>query len=537
MKKIVAGAFFIMILFSNNHAEKTLLYSTMKTSTASLVQHGHHYLNALFLQNDKQYLKALKLYNILFALKAPPYIYEGYLRLLSQTNQFSAIVRLIDQTENLFSKDLEIQLIYAQSLLNTNKNSQAEELLRKLQKDHPKNEQIAYYLAAHHERTNNLEKALANIEDFLAKKISRKKRFMFLFLKAKILLKIGRHSDAIKAVDESLSMFPDFDKGILLKAHILEHMQKVDLAEKYYREFLEKSPDDCVIRKHLVQMLFSRGKFAQAAKELKKIKDDSAQHSFNIALLEWKSENYPQALEHVNSALKKTSSSTEGPSTVKAKLLKVEILLSLKRNKEVLSIMSDWLKKSPHDNSLVHTFILLRNKGISLQELCKTLESVHQRYPGKNNITVALADAYLQINALQKAIERYQLVLKKTKDENLKSKIIFQIAFIQFLMKNKKRALATIKKANGQKIVYPPIHNLHAYILAETGKHLDRALSLVEKAIDYNHRSPHFLDTKGFILYKQKKYDQAIKVFEKALKISPNDPIITRHLNDAEKSK
>ena len=55
-----------------------------------------------------------------------------------------------------------------------------------------------------------------------------------------------------------------------------------------------------------------------------------------------------------------------------------------------------------------------------------------------------------------------------------------------------------------------------AYMLAKSGQQLEYALSLIEKAIKIDPHSPQFLDTKGLILQKQKKYGAAVKTFETA---------------------
>ena len=95
-----------------------------------------------------------------------------------------------------------------------------------------------------------------------------------------------------------------------------------------------------------------------------KIKDNSVQHSFNIALLEWKSKNYSTALKYVNAALKKIPPCTKNSSIIKIKLLKIEILLALKKKNKVLSIMSNWLKKFPHDYAPSFKLYLVHVQGL-----------------------------------------------------------------------------------------------------------------------------------------------------------------------------
>ena len=138
-------------------------------------------------------------------------------------------------------------------------------------------------------------------------------------------------------------------------------------------------------------------------------------------------------------------------------------------------------------------------------------------------------------------MSHYKNIFTLTKDKKLHAKIEYQMSLIDFETNNKEKAFKNLKKITEKKVVYPPAYNLLAYIMAEkkvrpSTSDLKNALILANKALSFNNQSPDFLDTKGFILYKQKKYDSAIKIFEEALRLAPKNKIIKKHLNDA-KSK
>ena len=79
----------------------------------------------------------------------------------------------------------------------------------------------------------------------------------------------------------------------------------------------------------------------------------------------------------------------------------------------------------------------------------------------------------------------------------------------------------------------PEAQNSLAWMFAKDGILLDKALVLVKKAIVSSPRNANYLDTLGWILYKQKKYKQAIEILIKAKKHSPNNLEIQKHLNKA----
>jgi len=81
-----------------------------------------------------------------------------------------------------------------------------------------------------------------------------------------------------------------------------------------------------------------------------------------------------------------------------------------------------------------------------------------------------------------------------------------------------------------------------AWIYAEQGRNLDRALQLALEARDRNPRDPAVMDTIGFVYLKRREYTQAIEVLESASRAehwerrAPDDPVrtaIRQHLTEA----
>ncbi len=81
----------------------------------------------------------------------------------------------------------------------------------------------------------------------------------------------------------------------------------------------------------------------------------------------------------------------------------------------------------------------------------------------------------------------------------------------------------------------PISQNALAYRWAEQNKNLEEAERLIKLVLKNNHQhlyDSNYMDTYGFVLYKQGKYEEAIKQFEKAMGISPDNATIHNHLGD-----
>lgn len=78
------------------------------------------------------------------------------------------------------------------------------------------------------------------------------------------------------------------------------------------------------------------------------------------------------------------------------------------------------------------------------------------------------------------------------------------------------------------------INNNYAYSLSTRGLQLERALKMVNLALEKDSLSSAFLDTKGWILYKLGKYNEAKYFVEKAIEVGSESAVITDHLGDIE---
>ncbi len=83
--------------------------------------------------------------------------------------------------------------------------------------------------------------------------------------------------------------------------------------------------------------------------------------------------------------------------------------------------------------------------------------------------------------------------------------------------------------------LYPDAHevlNYLAYMWAEAGVNLDKALSYVTRALEKEPENGAYVDTLGWILFKQSKYQQALPLLEKAYELADHDAVIADHIGD-----
>ncbi len=472
--------------------------------------------------------QAMQIYKKLFAKNPPIFVYDGYFRFLFDIGQILKVVEIYQKSEDkfkkFFEKNLEFNLLVAQAFLMANQDEKAEKIFLNLAKDFPDNEQVAYYFAVSLIKNNQLEKSLAYLNECLEKPMFKPRAFLFYFLRSKVHMHMSKNDLAMRDIEKSLEMFPKFDKALLLKAMLLEQLGNINEAIKGYQHFLTLVGRDEMIEKQLIQLMFSQNRMPEALKYLKKLKGDTPEYFFDMAMIEFNSGNYKKALQHINTCIQKA------PNFIRGKLLKVEILLAMKNHNQILTFMGDWLKREPYDNSVIHTILLLSQAGFSKSAIASLLEDVLKANRATVGVWAALADICVEQKNYKTSIALYKKIFDSVPDFDLKSKVLYQVAYIYFLTNQTKNMENILLQSIKHPVVYPASYNLLAYAYAKQGQNLPEALDYVNKALLDDANSPFYLDTKGLVLSKMGKKEQALELFEKALTISPGDAVIIEHI-------
>lgn len=76
------------------------------------------------------------------------------------------------------------------------------------------------------------------------------------------------------------------------------------------------------------------------------------------------------------------------------------------------------------------------------------------------------------------------------------------------------------------------ILNNYSYSLADRGVQLDKALTMIRRAMEKSQENPHYLDTHGWVLYQMKQYDQASRYIKRSYDLDSSSWEVTMHMGD-----
>ena len=74
--------------------------------------------------------------------------------------------------------------------------------------------------------------------------------------------------------------------------------------------------------------------------------------------------------------------------------------------------------------------------------------------------------------------------------------------------------------------------NYYGYMLADRGMRLDEARDMIQRALDQEPLNGAYLDSLGWVYFKQNKLEDAEAALRKAVEREPHDPTIRSHLGD-----
>ena len=79
----------------------------------------------------------------------------------------------------------------------------------------------------------------------------------------------------------------------------------------------------------------------------------------------------------------------------------------------------------------------------------------------------------------------------------------------------------------------PQVLNYLGYSWIDQDMHLERALEMIEKAVEAQPMDGYIIDSLGWAFYKLGRMEEAVETLERAVMLLPNDPEINDHLGDA----
>lgn len=162
------------------------------------------------------------------------------------------------------------------------------------------------------------------------------------------------------------------------------------------------------------------------------------------------------------------------------------------------------------------------------------LQSLQKQYPDNYQVLFNLGELNRITNHQDKAIDFYKKAIKAQPQLAENDWTIYYALGMAFERNgdwdSAEKALQTALKISRR---HPFVLNYLGYCWLEHNKNINEALYMIFEAYRQNPEDGHIMDSLGWALYRMGKFDDAIKILERAAEYLPANAIVCDHLGDA----
>ncbi len=343
------------------------------------------------------------------------------------------------------------------------------------------------------------------------------------FLMAKASAARSRPKEAIRQLREALAKDQSLMAAWLDLGMLLDQTGDIKGAEECYQKMLALGEDSSEVRSKLLRLALKQKNPAKAMKLLKDAPSDKALLLDAMAALV--ETGYPAQAKQVFSRL-------EALDPASPDLVFYKAVLAYEGDKNpraAMDILGQVPQDSPnYDKSLSFRIQIATEIGDLARARALSREG-RERFPDKKEFVIlesALLDKVGETAAAARVLEQ----ATQTWPDDLD--ILYRHGVVLEKLKRRDEAKAVMERIVLKDPANPDALNYLGYSLAEEGRDLERALTMIRTALEKDPDNPFFLDSLAWALHKLNRHEEALATIEQAIAHKVKDAIIWEHYGD-----
>ncbi|WP_417999902.1 tetratricopeptide repeat protein [Kiritimatiella glycovorans] len=250
-------------------------------------------------------------------------------------------------------------------------------------------------------------------------------------------------------------------------------------------------------------------------------------------------ERFAEAERNFAAARRALTSRDPGQATPELDRVYAFALMMQDKTERAADVLADIIRRDrASELGALLDYCLARNETPCRKQLGILLDTLEERFPDNPYPPFYRGYFRYRIEDFETAASAFERVTKLTRDKETEDTLL--TAFFHYLYGSARErtgeadaAARLLRRAIDQDPEFAEAYNYLAYMWAEDGVHLDRALELAQKALKLEKDNGAYIDTLGWIYYRQGRYERAREQLERAARLMPDDPTILEHLGDA----
>ena len=483
-----------------------------------------HFLEGALNDFQDQYEKALiEYYQALLYDSTSAQIYKAIGRDLIRLQQYESAAKYLEKAIHLDPHNREILHYLGEAYFNLKNYSKSVAYFERLFKLDPYNASVQNnltFLYTHLKMNERLVAFYRKMMDYYPGDMDRALQYAIACIKTKKL------AEAEKVLNEVVAKDSSQLDAYLLMGNLYEQKKDTANAIRIYRKLLERDSRNQEILTRIYRMFRSRQDWPAVEKSfLPVLREDSSNVQVRLILAEsyFHQKRYQDARKMLKPVLDVEDYRPAALELLGRTAFEVEdfneaekyftlltkenpqnrfgwIFLTILYNREnkyenSLTVLQQALTFHKDDPDLLGLYGNTLSQLGRDREAIKPLEKALEANPDDVNAITALAAIYDKLKLWQKSDSLYEAALVKYPDN-------------------------------------PLLLNNYSYSLSERGIRLNRALEMINKALEKEPENGAYLDTKGWIYYQMGKYQEALEYVQKALDVRENSAEVIEHMGD-----
>lgn len=420
-------------------------------------------------------------------------------------------------------------------------------------KHHPANQTLAVFLAEAYSQTGKTQKAITILEgfyqqgeasDFMVEELiglylkthqtnkannllsaipESKASPATIFFQSKLYTQQGKYAKARNILRSFTERYPDVADAWIELATVEEHLDNIPASINAYKRACQLNPYNEEIWLHLAELQLTTGNVAAAFNTLQQ-HPNLAEYGFNGAILLSNNGLHDEAKVLIKDSIQQGADPSEGA------ILTAAVIVHASDNlQEALDILQTVPKDSGYaDLATERTAQILTQMG-----QCEEARTIIAKLHAKSISTIELwgVEIYCYVKE-EKYSEALKSVNKALQEFPDNPDLLFSKGSVYDYMEETSSAFQVMEKLLAITPDDPRVLNYVGYTLAEQGKELDRALTLIQAAHKAHPQAEYIIDSLAWVHYQRGEYDLAWEYITQCLALADKDPIIWEHFGD-----
>lgn len=407
---------------------------------------------------------------------------------------------------------------------SSGKDLEAAEYLRKAVKLDPSKEDAYLHLSLSLTRLFEYEESVASLKTLV--KMNPDSVLGYYYL-GRTYVQMKLYKDALGYFKKTLELRPEFDQAGIDMAATYEAMGDYSNAIESYRSQLDQDENRGVVLQRLIQLLIQQRRFPEALEYLQTI-DKSGHGSYEvqrkIGLVHLELEQFDAAIAVFKGMLDRDPAADH---------IRLYLGIAFEEKGELDKALAEFSKISvgsaSYLESIGHIAFILKEQGKSDKAIEILKEAI--------NTNVRQLDLYLNLAALYESLGDIETGLAfLVENEKLflsEPRYQFRIGVLLDKIGKRTESIERMKTVLALNPKDAQALNYLGYSYAEMGIHLEEALKYLKLAVQIRPNDAFIIDSLGWVNYKLKNYDEAVRLLEDAFSLVSEDSTIAEHLGDA----